>query len=225
MKKKEKQIGIIDYGVGNIFNIEKACRLYSENVILARTAEDMKNCHAIILPGVGAFAYGMECLRKRGLVKPIQDFARSGRTVLGICLGAQLLFSKSFEMGETEGLNLISGQVVAFPPLKLGYKVPNIGWRALKFKKSAKSSWSNLDGKFMYFVHSYVIIPDAKDCIVATASYGGCKFCAICSKGNIYGNQFHPEKSGKNGLVFIKDFIHNIKTDEPNRKIRSAGHS
>lgn len=214
MNDNMSKIAIIDYGVGNMLNVEKAVRIFSSNVSVTNNSEEIIDASAIILPGVGSFKSGMEGLRKYGLVRNIKKFAESGKPILGICLGAQLLLSSGFEMGETEGLDLISGEVNCFPKLPSPCKIPNIGWRSVSLEPEAKNNpvLQSIDSsREMYFVHSYVIIPENKKNILASSAYGGYKFCAIVGKDNIFGTQFHPERSGKEGLNFIENFVNLTK--------------
>jgi imidazole glycerol-phosphate synthase subunit HisH len=215
MRNNSNKITIIDYGVSNICNIEKAAKLFSENVLVTNNPAEIENSSSIIFPGVGSFKSGMEELKKHGLIVPIKKFAETGKPILGICLGAQLLMSKGFEMGEAKGLNLIPGNVVPFPKLPSSYKLPNIGWRSvyLNKKNNNPALRSFKISPEVYFVHSYVIIPDNPNNVLATTEYGGYKFCAIMGSNNIYGTQFHPERSGKFGLKLIEDFIKLTKKD------------
>lgn len=210
MKTKGK-IAVIDYGVGNLYSLTKAVHLFTDDVFITDDSTDLKTAQAIILPGVGAFAAGMEGLEIRKLVEPIKQFALSGKPMLGICLGAQLMLSKGFEFGEYEGLGLIPGNVKLFPPLVIKERIPHIGWNEIYSDKPGCWKGTILDKvadkSDVYFVHSYILIPDKKEDIFAYARYGGHEFCAAIKKGNIYGTQFHPEKSGKVGLTIIKNFV------------------
>lgn len=210
MTETTPRIAIIDYGVGNICNIEKAIRLYSDGVIVTNDPKEIVSADAIILPGVGSFKSGMAGLKIHNLVEPIKKFSKSGKPILGICLGAQLLMSSGFEMGETDGLDLIRGEVRRFPELPASCRIPNMGWRSISLVPEIKGGpiLQSLDtNSEMYFVHSYIIIPENKKNVLAIADYGGCRFCAIVGENNVLGAQFHPERSGKEGLVFLENFV------------------
>jgi len=210
-----KKIGIVDYGVGNLYSLRKALREFIDDVIIVENAEEINRLDALILPGVGSFEAGMEGIKARGLERKIKKFAENGKPVLGICLGAQLLLSKGYEFGEFRGLDIISGKVVKFPELKKGTKIPHIGWNKVMLSRNIKSKDDVLNsiGKnaHVYFVHSYILEPTDKNAILATTIYGGHEFCSVIQKGNIYGFQFHPEKSGQVGLGIIKNFINLVK--------------
>ncbi len=195
-------IAIIDYGVGNLFSLESSFSAIGENVKVTSDAEDLKKSERIILPGVGAFEDAAKKLKSSGLAEPLLDEAGRGKPVLGICLGMQLLFTKSFEFGEHEGLNLIPGSVRYIGEvIPSGLKIPHIGWNSLKL--GAKSIIRN-EGEYVYFVHSYAAFCDEKF-ITATTNYGADLTAAVQNK-NVYGVQFHPEKSGNTGLNILRAF-------------------
>lgn len=203
-------VAIIDYGVGNLFSLKSSLKAIGADVIVTADKEELKNADQIILPGVGAFEDAARKLRESGLDKFIKELANNGKPLMGICLGMQLLFDKSFEYGEHEGLSLIKGEVV---PIKddvdESLKIPHIGWNALKFRGEPSPIFSNIeDGDCVYFVHSYY----AKNCensVIATTEYGA-ELTAAVSNKNVFGCQFHPEKSGKVGLSILKAFV-NLK--------------
>ncbi len=213
-KNKEKtQISIIDYGVGNLYSISKACRKFSDSIVVTEDPEIIKSSSALILPGVGSFGAGIDGLKRRGLVRVIKEFADSGKPILGICLGAQLMMSKGYEFGEFDGLGIISGKVVRFDELSSGTKIPHIGWNKITISDGMQETiFSSLSAEpHFYFVHSYIMEPDSPKNIFATTNYGGSSFCSVIKQGNIYGCQFHPEKSAKDGLKIIKNFIELVK--------------
>lgn len=210
MNIKKKNIAIIDYGVGNLYSLKKALDNFGNNVFITEEAEKILLADAIILPGVGSFEAGMKGLRVRNLVDVIKQYANNGKPILGICLGAQLLLDKGYEFGSFDGLGIIPGKVVKFPKLKKE-RVPHIGWNGIFPVKNSKWDKTILNttkpNSDVYFVHSFVLQPDKKDDILAMASYGDYQFCSAVRRGNIYGCQFHPEKSGEIGLNIINNFI------------------
>lgn len=196
-----KKITIIDYGVGNLHSLRRAFGFFGIPACVSEDAEEILNSDAIVLPGVGSFEAGMRGLKVRGLADAVKTFASSGKPVLGICLGAQILLSEGREFGVFEGLGIIPGKVERFSELINGEKIPHVGWN--KVSSSGGDMWN----KDFYFVHSYVLRPDKKEHVFGLTAYGGREFCSIVKKGNIYGTQFHPEKSGEAGLEIIKNFI------------------
>lgn len=210
MIKKNKTIAIIDYGVGNLYSIKKSLDNLSNNVFITEDPEKISSADAIILPGVGSFEAGMEGLNVRNLIEPVKKFALTGKPILGICLGAQLLLDKGYEFGVFNGLGIIPGKVIKFPKLKKE-RIPHIGWNGIFPLK--KNGWTKtvLDSvrpdSDLYFVHSYVLQPSKQGNILALANYDGYQFCSAIQKNNIYGCQFHPEKSGQVGLKIIKNFV------------------
>ncbi len=199
---------IVDYGVGNLFSLKSSLASLG---IAAEVSGDRKAiCRAerIILPGVGAFGDAMAKLKESGLDKLLCQQAEEGKPLMGVCLGMQLLFERSFEFCETEGLGLLPGRIVPIAPMiRPGLKVPHIGWNALDFSDAGKSSpifkYIN-SGDYVYFVHSFAAV-DCGQSVLATAEYGGDLTAAVGQK-NIFGMQFHPEKSGSVGLGILKAF-------------------
>ncbi len=197
--------GIIDYGVGNLFSLR--CSL--ENIGVRAEASSDKNfilsCDRVVLPGVGAFGDAAKKLKDSGLYSTVRQLAAKGVPLLGICLGMQLLFDKSYEYGEHNGLGLIGGEVRFMGEDIKGLKIPHIGWNSLNFVKDDCPLFKYVkEGEYVYFVHSY----HAKNCekgLVATSDYGK-PITAAVWQGNVYGTQFHPEKSGEVGLKILKAF-------------------
>ena len=196
-------IAIIDYGVGNLFSLWSSLKAVGVESVVTGDPEIIKQADKLILPGVGAFADAAKKLKDSGLDKLIVQQAQQGKPLMGVCLGMQMLFEKSFEYGEHQGLSLIKGKVVAIdlPPQ---YKIPHIGWNALKFTKQSQLLKYINDGDHVYFVHSYHAV-DCQNALVATTEYGK-QITAIVQQGNVFGCQFHPEKSGEVGLKILKAF-------------------
>ncbi|MBR2916930.1 MAG: imidazole glycerol phosphate synthase subunit HisH [Clostridia bacterium] len=198
-------IAIIDYGVGNLFSLKSSFDKIGQKTMVTGDPNEIKKADKIILPGVGAFEDAARKLRESGLFDLIIEEARSGKPLLGICLGMQLLFDKSFEYGEHEGLGLIPGEIRSIGEvIPKDYKIPHIGWNALNIKKDCPLFKYIKDGDFVYFVHSFYGA-NCTDSTVATSEYGA-PLTAAVSKGNIYGCQFHPEKSGEVGLNILRAF-------------------
>ena len=198
-------LAIVDYGVGNLFSLECSLSAIGVQSVVAADPEILAKADQIILPGVGAFGDAVQKLRATGLDKVIIDLAKAGKPLLGICLGMQLLFEKGYEFGEYEGLGLIPGHV---RPLKgfvpEDYKIPHIGWNALQItQENPLFSYIN-QGDFVYFVHSFCAV-DCDSSVLATTEYGAAVTAAVAN-GNVFGCQFHPEKSGEVGLEILKAF-------------------
>lgn len=209
------RVTVVDYGVGNLYSVQRAVEVCGcSDVLISAEAEDIINAERLILPGVGAFADGMRGLHERGLVDPIIAYARSGRPLLGICLGMQMLATQSEEFGDHTGLDLIPGRVVAIPRrAKDGsaLKVPFIGWTRLAVADSpavADSALASLGpDASVYLVHSFHVQPADPAHRLAAYSFGGHEVTAAIRKGNITGFQFHPEKSGTVGLDIMRKFV------------------
>ena len=198
-------VAIIDYGVGNLFSLQCSLKKIGVEAVVTKDADVIKNADRIILPGVGAFGDAADKLRATGLVDVIKAEAESGKPFLGICLGMQLLFDKGYEYGEHDGLGFIKGNVIPLEgkiPAELN--IPHMGWNALSLDKNCPLFKYIDDGDCVYFVHSYYAT-DCDDSIVATAEYG-IPVTASVARGNIFGCQFHPEKSGETGLKILKAF-------------------
>lgn len=199
-------IAIIDYGVGNLFSLKSSFAAIGAEAVVTADPAVIDAADRIILPGVGAFEDAARKLRDSGMADVVRQQAASGKPIMGICLGMQLLFDKSYEYGEHQGLGLIPGAVRPIRDvIPADYKVPHIGWNALTFvgEKSRLFQYLN-EGDCVYFVHSYYAA-DCGDAVTATAEYGA-PLTASVEKGNVYGCQFHPEKSGKVGLSILKAF-------------------
>jgi len=205
---------IIDYGLCNLLSVYNALKFIGIDSHVSADPESLRKADIAILPGVGAFEDGMNGMRERGLIEAVYDFVKTGRPFLGICLGMQLLMSKSYEFGEHQGLGLIEGEVLPFKTSRgsSGYtgKVPHIGWNSLHRKDclwegTVLSSLN--EGAEMYFVHSFYVAPYSPKNILAETQYADTRFCSVVFKDNIYGCQFHPEKSAHYGLRILEEFV------------------
>ncbi|WP_338753434.1 imidazole glycerol phosphate synthase subunit HisH [Leuconostoc mesenteroides] len=194
---------IVDYGAGNIRNVMKAIEYTGLNAKVSQDPAEIAAADGLVVPGVGAFASAMDKLRKRNLVEPIKQFSNSGKPLLGVCLGMQLLFDSSTEFGETTGLGLIPGQVVELPKQE-NYKVPQMGWNQNKVSQINQIT-RTMNDKYTYFVHSYYAVTDSKY-IAATVNYGKVDVPSVVVNKNVIGAQFHPEKSGQDGLEIWQNF-------------------
>jgi len=205
------KIVIIDYGLGNVKSIYSAFKSQGIEPILSNDSEVIFNADGIVLPGVGAYSHAMKNLKKYNLVKIIKNYAKTEKPILGICLGMQLLLEESEEFGITKGLGLIKGRVVKIPISNtFQTKLPNINWSAIKpnFLKWDKTILKNISlNSEMYFIHSYVAKLENENEVLSVTDFHNVIFCSALKKGNIYGFQFHPEKSSKLGLKIIKNFI------------------
>ena len=196
-------IGIIDYGVGNLFSLCSSCKAIGEEAFVSGDASELAKADRLILPGVGAFEDAAKKLRDTGMAEFVRQQAAEGKPLLGICLGMQLLFEKSYEYGCHEGLGLLKGQVVPMEgKLPPELKIPHMGWNALDVKGG--TLLDGLTGQYVYFVHSF-FAENCADSLSAVTEYG-IPITAAVEKGNIYGCQFHPEKSGNVGLGILRKF-------------------
>ena len=198
-------IAIVDYGVGNLFSLNSSLQMIGAESVVTADEAVLRSADKILLPGVGAFEDAAGKLRESGLADLLKELAAEGKPLLGICLGMQMLFEKSFEYGEHEGLGLIPGNVRPIRDvIPAEYKIPHIGWNGLHFRKENPLFKYLKEGDCVYFVHSFYA-SDCEDSIVATSEYGA-ELTAAVAKGNVYGCQFHPEKSGNVGLAILKAF-------------------
>ena len=204
-------IAIIDYGVGNLFSLCSSLERIGAEVVITADPDVIRKADKLILPGVGAFADAARKLRSSGMDVLVKEQAAAGKEIMGICLGMQLLFEKSYEFGEHAGLGLLKGSVVPMEgsiPAEL--KIPHIGWNALHFRRESKLLRHIKEGDCVYFVHSFYA-ENCEDSLVATAEYGK-ELTAAVQKGNIMGCQFHPEKSGAVGLEILRAFCEEENT-------------
>jgi len=195
-------VAIVDYQMGNLHSVQKACAKVGLKSRLVATAADIRRAQAVILPGVGAFGHAMEQLTRKRLLTAVKETAHSGKPFLGICLGMQLLFDYSEEFGRHAGLGILSGKVVPFPK---GLKVPHMGWNRIALKHPSPFLRKVPDGSYMYFVHSFYCEPKDTSVLLATTEYG-LPVAAAVGRDNLYGTQFHPEKSQALGLAIYRNF-------------------
>jgi glutamine amidotransferase len=215
-------IALIDYGISNLRSVQKAFAHLGVDVTLIDTPDQVAQADRLILPGVGAFRAGMDGLRARGLIEPIKQAVAAGKPLIGICLGMQLLFQSSDELGNTEGLGLLPGHVTRLKMQEArgtmqdffhapsspqpALKIPHMGWNQLDLVKDHPLITGVESGAYAYFVHSYAVYPEDRDIIIATTEYGR-PFASIVGRGNICGLQFHPEKSQAVGLRLLQNFL------------------
>jgi imidazole glycerol-phosphate synthase subunit HisH len=200
-------IGIIDYGMGNLYSVSKALERLRYEYIISDDPKELKNAKGLILPGVGSFKDAMHILRETGLAEFVCEVVNEGTPLLGICLGMQLLFEESEENGLTKGLGLLSGRVVRIPGMTANgnrYKVPHMGWNRLVFRHPSPLL-QNVEEGHVYFVHSYYVVTDDDDVVLASSFYD-VEVPAVVGKGNVYGTQFHPEKSGEIGMKILQNY-------------------
>ncbi len=221
---------IVDYGLGNLFSIKHACAHVGVEAAITASPKDMIQADLVILPGVGAFGDAMAALNALDLISPLREIAFSEKPLFGICLGMQLLMTESWEFGRFKGLGIIEGEVVKFanptgPQGRL--KVPQVGWNRI-YPGPVNNVWGNAmnsgkipwvgsalegltDGEFMYFVHSYYVKPEKQDVTLSLSSYGDIEFCSSFKRGNIFASQFHPERSGTQGLRVYKNLASSVQ--------------
>ena len=214
------QIAIVDYGLGNLFSVKQACEWVGMQAQITASHADLFAADAVILPGVGAYGRAMEALRKLDLVEPLRDIGASDRWLIGICLGLQLLMTESYEFGIHQGLGIIEGDVVPLEnPVDSSWldgksrrlKVPQVCWNRIWTTDAENPTWNNSplaglsNGEYMYFVHSFYVKPVNEACVVSTTQYGGIKFCSSIMYNNTFACQFHPERSGPQGLMIYEN--------------------
>jgi glutamine amidotransferase len=218
MPDQPLEAAIVDYSLGNLYSVKHACAHVGLHAEITSSREAIANARAVILPGVGAYGDAMATLRRLDLVSVLRDIAASGKPLIGICLGIQLLMTESYEFGRHPGLGIIEGPVVRFDhPLEheRALKVPQIGWNRVCRAENARWDGTLLNGvadcEFMYFVHSYIVQPENPGVILSTSRYGHIEFCSSVQRGNVFACQFHPERSGVAGIRMYQNLAAQIK--------------
>lgn len=229
-KAESIKVAIIDYGLGNLFSVKNACEHVGMHGFVTSTKQEILAADAVILPGIGAFGDAMQSLKRLDLIAPLREIAAASKPLIGICLGMQLFMTESYEFGQHQGLGLIEGPVVRFdnPVNSSGkLKVPQIGWNRIYKSHQANSlsiteeQWINSPlmglpaGEFMYFVHSFYVKPEDSQVVLSVSHYRQIEFCSSLRRGNIFATQFHPERSGPQGLQIYRNMIAFIR--EQNR--------
>jgi glutamine amidotransferase len=220
-------VAIVDFHMGNLFSVQRACEHAGLTARITSSREDILGARAVILPGVGAFGDAMETLHRLDLVSVIREVAQSGAPLVGICLGLQLLMSESEEFGAHEGIDLIPGVVKRLPERTADgsvLKVPQVEWNRVTEARPWKGTPLEPvpDGSFMYFVHSYYVEPAAPEVVCATTRYGELTFCSAVSQGNIFACQFHPERSGPQGLGMyaeLRSILTSLEKEKPDVRV------
>ena len=198
-------IAIIDYGVGNLFSLKSSFAAIGQEAAVTNDTEEIRRADRLILPGVGAFQDAAEKLRRSGMDRAVREEAARGKPLLGICLGMQMLFERSHEYGVHEGLGLLKGEIRPIAErIPAGLKIPQMGWNSLKIVRQSPLLKYTREGEYVYFVHSYSAV-SCEDSLLAVTEYGA-DLTACVGKGNVFGCQFHPEKSGEVGLRILKAF-------------------
>lgn len=209
------EVAVVDYGLGNLLSVSRALEHCGATVVVTSDPDIILSAPRVVLPGVGAFANGMAELRSQGLDAVVREVATQGSILLGVCLGMQMLLDESEEFGATEGLGIIPGQVISIPPSTINghsQKIPHIGWNNLLLSEGF-GNWKggllqDVDpGEAVYFVHSFMAVPNNQSHRIANCLYGGIPVPAAIGRDNVYGCQFHPEKSGEVGLKIMRRFL------------------
>jgi glutamine amidotransferase len=223
MRPNAPSVSVVDYGMGNLFSVVQAFSAVGQSAEITSSPDALVVADAIVIPGVGAFGRAMEVLEQSGMADAIRECAARGTPVVGICLGMQLMMSSSTEFGAHAGLGIIEGDTVALkasPDISDGARVPHVGWSAVQ---PARTSHGWIDtplgglaaGGEMYFVHSYYVRPANSGVVLSLSNYRGATFCSSLVKGNVFGCQFHPERSGAEGLEIYRRIANAIRAGEP----------
>jgi len=197
-------IAVVDYGMGNRRSVEKALERIGARAVVTRDHDALRAADGLLVPGVGAFPAAMRRLAEHGLIDLLREQAAAGRPIFGACLGMQLLFERSVEHGGAQGLALLPGEVIALSPGP-GLKLPHIGWNEVQWTRPSRISAGLPDPSTFYHVHSFVPVPSEPDVVLGTSDYG-VPFASVVGRGNVFGAQFHPEKSSAHGLAMLANF-------------------
>jgi len=203
-ERERAPLAIVDYGMGNLRSVEKACHRIGVPAAITADPDHVAAAQAVVVPGVGAFGKAMDNLQASGLIEPVKQAIQRGRPFLGICLGLQILFDESDEFGPVAGLGVLPGRVVRFPA-DPALKVPHMGWNTVEQRSPAPPLAGLTRGSMCYFVHSYYVAPDQREVIAATTDHG-LTFTSAVWRSNVFASQFHPEKSGAAGLSVLEHF-------------------
>lgn len=207
---KTATVAIVDYGLGNLFSVKHACESVGIRALITASHQEILSADAVILPGVGAFGDAMKALKRLDLVGPLSDIVGTEKPLIGVCLGMQLLMTQSYEFGEHRGLDIIQGPVLRFEDPGNGQKrlkVPHVGWNEI-YQRGADPLFSGVrDGEFMYFIHSFYAKPEDAGVVSSVSRYGTTEFCASVCYKNVHAFQFHPERSGPEGLKIYKNLL------------------
>jgi imidazole glycerol-phosphate synthase subunit HisH len=212
-------VAIVDYGLCNLFSVKHACEHMGFRTAITSSPSEIRAADGVILPGVGAFENAMRFLRDNGLVDVIRDIVEEGKPLVGICLGMQLLMTESNEFGVHRGLDIVAGRVSSLDSAASGVKVPHIGWNRIRkvHNTEAADAWAGTplaevtDGEYMYFVHSYYVEPQERGSVMSVTEYGGVEFCSSLMRDNIFACQYHPERSGVQGLKMYQNIANFIR--------------
>jgi glutamine amidotransferase len=207
------RVAIVDYGMGNLFSVQQACEAVGLAPVITGDPADVESADGVILPGVGAFGDAMDVLRERGLADALRRVASRGTPLFGVCLGMQLLMNESEEFGRHEGLGLIDGVVKRLPSNRADrvVKVPQVGWNRVAPETNTWDGTALADiepGRYVYFIHSYYVEPEDPRVVIALTEYGGFTYCSALQQRNVHGLQFHPEKSGEDGITIYRNMSH-----------------
>lgn len=218
------RIAVVDYGLGNLFSVKHACEHVGMQAAITSSRDEILAADAVILPGVGAFGDAMAQLRRLDLVGPLRDIAATSKPLVGICLGMQMLMSESFEFGCHEGLGIIPGKVVRLENPRgddgAALKVPHVCWDRMSRPGAGRDGWAGTlldgleDGVFMYFVHSFHVVPEDPLVGLATTRYGNIEFCSALERGNTFACQPHPERSGPDGLKVYRNLEKRLRKND-----------
>jgi glutamine amidotransferase len=199
-------IAVVDYGLGNVTSVVSACRKLDHDAVVTHDRTKLSDAKKLILPGVGAFGDGMRLLRERALIEPLTRMVQAGKPLLGICLGFELIAETSEEFGFFQGLGWVKAHVRRLQPAEPSLRIPHVGWNAVRQCRPSVLFRDIPDDALFYFVHSYCLQTTEADLPLGTCDYGG-RFVAVIERGNIYGTQFHPEKSQRYGLTMLRNFL------------------